>query len=252
MHGIKKLSLAMFTFMMATSYVNASSACSTKEVASLNREVANIKAEYEIAEKEFDWNVYSTPDATPENGQEYPKMKFIKINISNLSENFYLEVSNDQNRKKWTVTSETLKDGALPFDWEDLSEVTKFTIKVMTSNKTGCSGEKFRTLTVTVPRYNTFSSEPICYSLPEDYYLCQDYVTFKKIDSDEFFERVSRKLTDLEKEKVNDEDDQGWLEKPISFIKKHSVAFIIGGILIVIAGGATYIIIKKRKGSKEI
>lgn len=255
---MSRFSKAVFSsliFLLGMNIVSAASKCDVSTTADLNREVVNIKASYEEKEKIMDPSVYTIPDEQLYEDMEQAvielKQYYFQINILNLSENFYIEVSNDVSGPIGRYDSSKAVNGVISIDWTNLSKVATFTIKVYASNATGCGGELYRTIYLTIPRYNDYSEYVVCNTLT-DYYLCQKYVTFDEVDFGVFSSNVEKKLEEVEEDKkLTDTDDEDkWYTSAWNFIKEHNVAFIIGGIsLIVIAGGVAIVIIRNRRRS---
>lgn len=241
--------LSVFIFLCATSMVSAAS-CGYEERAKLNNETGNIRANYEIKERVDE--TASIPDALlgTEEASTYVKMTdYFQINILNLTENVYVEVSNnvDKNIKIYNYADTT--NGNISFERSDTNTLITYTIKVYASSNTGCRGTMLKTIKVALPRYNEYSEYDVCGSLP-DYYLCQRYVTFKEVEFNEFYKNTTAKIEELKNGKKDNEENDKWYQKAGEFLEKHQVAFIIGGItLVVVAGGVTIIIIKRRKRS---
>ena len=85
----------------------------------------------------------------------------------------------------------------------------------------------------------------MCESI-SNYYLCQRYVTYEKIDYDTFYEEITE---ELESNEPTLEEELKWYERIWDFVVEHSTIFIIGGVVIVVGAGATtaYIIIRRRR-----
>lgn len=251
MRRLKAMFLTVVTFMFATTFVNAASRCDATEAANLNREVVNIKASYEEAEGVLDPDEYLRPPAIE--GEEYDyTYNYFKITIMNITENFYIEVTNDQNNQKLRFDYSDSEDGVVTFDWEGLSEVTNFTIKVYASNNTKCSGETYRTVYLTTPRYNSYYNYAIC-NEASDYYMCQKYVSFKDVDYYTFMESVNKYIEKKEQEDSEKEAEKNdnFLKKAGNFIAEHKTAFIVSGVVVVVvAGVAVTVIIRKRRSSE--
>ena len=252
MGKFRKFILSILSFVLIIGNAKAA-ACDYEEKAQLNKEAANVKANYEIKERILDPSEYTIPDAilgTEAEATYVAKTDYIQVNILNITKNMYVEVTNDKNSESKTYTYADVKDGNISFDWYNIGELVKYTIKVYASSETGCNGNTLKTLYVSLPRYNDYSTYNICSKVPE-YYMCQEYVTYEDTGYSTFVKRVKEEVTKKEeKEKEEQERKSKWYNKMFDFIKDHKTAFIVGGItLVVVAGGATYIIIKKRRRS---
>ena len=118
--------------------------------------------------------------------------------------------------------------------------MTTFTIKVYADGDANCTTDALRTLYVTTPRYNDYSSYDVCEKAKE-LDVCQKYVTFKDLDYYVFMERVEKYL----------EKGEGSKSATKDFFKENKKTIIIGSVaLIVVAGVVVAVIMKKR--SSEI
>ncbi len=242
----KYLLLTLILFGIGIAPVSA--VCDYEEQAALNREVANVQANYEIVEKQIEGTMCSTDDGTG-----LCLGEAIQINLLNLSENFRAVITNDVYRNTLTYNYSNTDNGNVSFfitdnEGREVSynpSVITYTIRIYASSETGCEGDTLRTITLRIPRYNQYSEFALCDSI-SDYYLCQRYVTYEKIDYDTFYEQVTE---ELEENEPTPEEELTWYERIWDFVVEHSTIFIIGGVVIVIGVGATvaYIIIRRRR-----
>jgi len=175
---MKKILTFFFIFFIYTSYINAASLCSYEEQVTLNSEASNVKVNYEIWQEEIQFIDYPT------------KVDRLKVNIINLSNNFYVVVSNNVINKTTTYTAKDAKDGIISFDWDNFESVTNFTIKVYSGENTNCANEAYKTLYLTTPRYNEFYKRQVCEEY-SDFYLCQKYVTFAEVSEERFLKQIN-------------------------------------------------------------
>ncbi|MEG1648075.1 MAG: hypothetical protein RR325_04860 [Bacilli bacterium] len=253
MKYIKRL-LFMLIITFFISNVDATSKCEYKEQAELNSMVANIKTSYEEKEGILDRNEYPIPDSilgTPEEETYVGKYNYFGVNIINLTNKFYIVVSNNVNQEIKTFNYSDAKEGIISFDWSELSIVTTFTLKVYSSNETNCDGELYRTIYLTTPRINEYYGYDLCEGA-NDYYLCQKYVTFNTVS----FEAFEKQINDYKNEEKtnNDKNDKEnkdkWYVSVSNFVKEHKVIFIVSGVsLVVISGVVIAVIVKKRRSS---
>lgn len=247
MGRFRKMSLFMLSFMMLTANPKAAT-CGYEEQAKLNNEAANVKANYEIKERILEPGEYDIPDGI-EDGDYVAKTDYIQVNILNLTENMYAEATNDVNRDVKKFNYSDTQNGNISFNWSELDTMATYTIKIYASDKTSCERSPLKTLYVSLPRYNDYSTYEICKQVP-DYYLCQRYVTYDSVGYDTFFTRVQEQIDKKNKEEEENRQNNKWYKKVANFIVEHKVPFIIGGVtLVVVASGATIIIIKKRRRS---
>ncbi len=248
MKQLKYLSISLLSFLTLTTSVGAVS-CGYEEKAKLNSEIANVKTNYEIKERIMDPSEYDIPETllgTPEEETYVGKEDYIQVNILNLTENMYVEITNNESSDQLVYYYNNTDNGNITISRTNIAEVVKYTIKVYASSNTGCEGTLLKTLYITLPRYNDYSEYDICNKVP-NYYLCQKYVTYDKVEFGEFADKITAEVEKVETEE-KEEANAKWYEKVGNFIKEHKVIFITGGImLIVVAGGAAVIIIRKRR-----
>lgn len=249
---MKKISLiALLFFAFTTTAYGAS--CNYEEQAKLNSEAANVKANYEIKERILDPSEYTVPDSilgTPEEATYVAKTDYIQVNILNMTENMYLEVSNSVNDMVRRYNYSEAINGNITFNWEEIGTLVNYTIKIYTSSNTGCEGNVLKTLRLSLPRYNEYSEYAICDSVP-DYYLCQRYVNFEPVEFKEFSQKITKQTEEKqEEEKKQEEENAKWYKRAMNYVKEHKVLFISGGvILITVVGGTTIVVIKRRRRS---
>ncbi len=237
----KYMLFLLITFVLIASPVKAAT-CTVEERAQLNSEISNITASYEILTRyEPTENVPDEILGTPEAENYQMEVDYFQINVLNLTENTYAVITNDYNDEKYVYNYEDTNNGNIALIWNNVMHIVRFTIEIHSSDNTTCEGTLLRTLTVQIPRYNQYARLAMCDSL-DDYYLCQEYVTFDEISFGTFEERVRNELTDRENEENVEE------ENPIiNFITEHKTAIIIGIIVVVIIAGGTVAIIKIKR-----
>lgn len=234
----------IITFLMLMLFLNievsAASLCTYQEQAELNSKAANVKASYEVAKIEH-------------GNEEFAHTEYyLKINITNITEDFYVVIKNDNNESTMTYRSTDAVDGIVTIKWTDVFKVTNLTIQVFTTSKTNCPDERYKTIYLTLPRYNEFSGKPSCVENP-DFYLCEEFVTFDDIDEIEFADKMVQyveKGTTSEEETPIVEEDPTIMDRVFEFIDNYKF-FIIGGVVLVI--GAIVIIHRVRtKKQREL
>ena len=239
---MKKYLLALLTAVLFIPVVKAATICPYQEEMDLNSKAANIKANYEIKEvenKDFD------PENDPKRQGEY--VEVFEISILNLSKEFYAIVSNNINSDKETITGNDSNTGS--YEWNDFLNVTNFTIEIYSSAETSCPNEKIKTLYLTTPRFNPLSTYGICEGL-EDYYYCNQYVTFGEIDESVFFKKVEDYKSGVEEGKQEENPSTENKNSVREFIMNNKW-YILGGV--VLLGGIVAIVgIKKSKKQKEL
>lgn len=240
MKNIKYIIIFLGVLFINIVSVNAS-ACSYAEQAQLNKGAANIKIKYEEAQAELDPEYYICSEEPC-----YEEYDYFIISILNLTEEYYLEVTNNVTKDREIISYSDVRNGIAQFDWEYLSEVTTFTIDVYSSSETNCPREKYRKIYLTTPRINKYYSSAACVD-KDDYYLCQKYVTFNDISFYDFYETIE----EYEKENENPKksvDSQTFFDVILNFVLEHKTYFIIGTISALSIGVCiVYVVVKKRR-----
>ena len=257
MQKLKKLIFAFLISVMCLSNVSAINRCSTKAKAELNKYASQIKASYAIKEKQIDQTeMFSDGDGY--NGEEcidnqencnIITVDYFEITITNLTDQFYVEVTNDFTEETKILNSSDGDNGIITFTWDSLSKVTNFTFNIYAKETTKCANVLQKTLKLRLPRKNENFDNPICEDIPE-FNLCQKFVTYDYMDWDDFEAKVLdyKKLNEIPSEKGDEQNKSAW-QKVKDFVNDNKYYFIGGGVAIVaIATGVTItIVVKKRR-----
>lgn len=123
-------------------------------------------------------------------------------------------------------------------------DLVKYKIEVYTSDNTNCADDLLRTLYVSLPRYNDYSTYAVCDKVP-DYYLCQRYVTYEKVEFVDFEKSIRNEIAKVEAEE-KEKNEKHWYDYIVSFFENYWVPIVV--IVVVAAGGTiTYAIIRNKK-----
>ena len=245
MKKMKVLLLASIIFICGILDVYA--VCEADEYNTLNRLAMNMRVSYEArTEEKIPDENYTFPDGlTPEEREEYRIItNYFAIYISNITEELYVTVRNDQTGTTETYTYEDAVDGLITIRQDDRTAVNNYTIIVYSSSETNCPDTRLRTMYVTTPLYNRYSTYDICDGA-EEFYLCYEYLTIPLPAETEFLELVQQYregLIDDEGNEITEEEESFW-----DFIKDHSAVFIIVIVAIVAIGGVVTVIITKKR-----
>ena len=244
----KILLLFFVMIFLPINVVKAASKCDYNEQAKLNNDVADIKITYEEAEGFTGEILESEGGGTFEESYNY-----FKITIYNLTEDFFVRISNDYNKEVKYIRYSDLIDGVGIYEWTHLDKVTKFTFKVYSSNKTGCANEEYRIAYLTTPRLNVFYNNAICTG-KESFYLCQKYVTEDEIDYTTFMNEVNSFSTGESDNTLDDtvNDNKTFLDNVRDFVNENKVTIGIVSTLIVIGGVVAVVIVIKKRRSRLI
>lgn len=246
MSRYKYLLFSVLTFGLFLTSTRAAT-CSYEERAELNNELSHIEANYEIlVKRELDDHPPDELLGTPEGENYYSENDYIQINVLNLTENMYAVITNDYDDTELIYQYADTNNGNIAIEWNNMMDLARYTIKIYASSNTGCEDTLLRTLYVSLPRYNDYSTYAQCDKVP-DYYLCQRYVTYDYVDFVEFDEKIRAEIERVENEEQAETENDTWYEKVGNFISEHKTAFIIGGITIVVIAGITVTIIVVRR-----
>lgn len=251
MKNIKYILVILLTFFISTNISNA--VCDTTEKNKLNSEALKIKTSYEEMTGILDPSEYTPPDGlTDEEINNYvAHYTYFKIYIANLTENLYVVVENNITKEKKTFTYEESENGTVSFDWEELRTLVNYKITVYSSSKTGCPDTKLHTLTLTMPRYNSYSEQSVCKGA-EDFYLCYKYLSVDSVDFNKFMELVTKyKEGKIDKSGQEIEEPKKEEKGFSNFFKEHKKEVIVASIIVIILGGTITVIIVKKQRSKK-
>lgn len=247
--NLRILLVVLIALILRLNPVNAASKCDYSEQVELNNAVANIKVSYEEAEGQVDSSLLLPNDSGSSNAKYY----YFKVQVYNLTEDFYLKITNDINEEAKYLRYGDSESGVIEFDWKDLDEVANFTITVYSSNTTGCPNEEYRIISLTLPRYNRYSSYAVC-NENENFYLCQKYITeIEDVDYTTFRNKLEayEKKVIIEEEKKQ-EANKSFKEKVFDFIKENKMTVIAVSTIIVIGGVVTTVIVVKKRRSRVL
>lgn len=246
------LIFALFAFLIGIPIVSAT--CSAEESNKLNSLAVNVKANYEVIEKEIavDDN-FNPPDGLSEeqlNSYKYIR-KFFKISINNVTEELYIKVTNDKTKETTTYSFNNAVDGVISFEEGITTDITNYTIVVYSSSATNCADTKLYTTYLTTPKYNSLSESVLCEGI-EDFYMCHPYLSV-----DASFENYEQKIEQYREGKINSdgeniENNEEKKESFIDFIKNNKGMVITITIVVIAIGGLVTVIIVKKQRSKII
>lgn len=205
--------------------------CDSQTKSDLLKEANLIKVDYDENEKteEIDdgYNKYTAVDRT------------LDISLYNLTNNFSLEISNDNNDSIIYAENNEFKEGKYTFS-VDAYNIIKYKVKIYSN--VSCDRYLIKTINYTKPMYNSNYNYAVCKDNSNVPY-CQKYITNKKYVFD-----AGKGLSEaIDNYKNNGEiipDD----ENKNSFFKKYFIYIIIGSVLI--AGGVITIVIVNKKRSE--
>lgn len=203
--------------------------CDSQTKSDLLKEANLIKVDYDENEKteEIDdgYNKYTAVDRT------------LDISLYNLTNNFSLEISNDNNDSIIYAENNEFKEGKYTFN-VDAYKIIKYKVKIYSN--VSCDRYLIKTINYTKPMYNSNYNYRICEENSSVPY-CQKYITNKKYIFSAG-DGLDKAIEDYKNNnnQIPDEEEKG------SFFKKYMVYIIICGTIIV-TGTCIAIIIKKKR-----
>lgn len=230
--------MAFFLFIGNVRAADDENTCKPTTLSSLRSMAANVKVTYVPVTETVQ---FSTPNF--ETGATEGYRNYLDIKIYNV--NTKLEVTVKADGVEEILTSNDVGgDGAITLRQVPQNETVTYTFTVR-SYEGGCHENVLRTLKLTLPRYNFYSQLGACADIP-DYYLCQEYTTYK-VDGATFYDKVDEykaKLLTLE-ETEEAENNTGLVSQAISSVSKYK--YVIVGVVVVIGVLLTIFILKRKK-----
>lgn len=135
-----------------------------------------IKINYEKIEKEVGYD---------ETTGETIKDKVFKINLSNISDNYYVEIYNDYTKKTEKLE---IKENKASYETIYSKDIIKYTINIKTK-KGKCKDELYLSKTVTLPVINNYINFKECED-NKKYKYCKEEIYESLPSIDEFYKGV--------------------------------------------------------------
>ena len=230
---------AFFLFIGNVRAADDENTCKPTDLSTLRSMAANVKVTYVPVTETVK---LSNPDIETGAMEEYNN--YLDIKIYNV--NTKLEVSVKASGVDEIVTSSDIgADGAITIRQIPQNETVTYTFQIR-SPENGCYSNVLRTMKLTLPRYNFYSQLGACADIP-DYYLCQEYTTYK-VDGATFYDKVDEykaKLLSLEESADVDDDNTSAVSQAISSVSKYK--YVIVGVFVAIGVLLTIFILKRKK-----
>lgn len=238
------LTLFMFTgsvFAENTDSKEPENQCSVTDLNKLRAMAANVKVTYvpvKVKEK-----TEKTDRANPDD-PEFTYENYLDIKIYNMNTKLFLRANGPGLEKDQLFTSRNIgSDGAITIRTVPSNEVNTYTFEIK-SDLYGCIAKDLKTAKITLPRYNFYSQLWACDDI-QDFYLCQEYTTFK-VDGTTFYDKVEEykaKLLDIKEE---EKEDNSTSSVVLNSVSKHK--YLIVGLIVAVGVLLTVFILKRKKG----
>lgn len=226
----------LFAFTVILINAKAEDSCPYKEQAALNKEAANVKMNYELVDR-----LEEIDNLSENQGYTLGDYYYLQINIVNLNENLFLELTNDQDDEVKTYYFSDTANGVISFK-KNYSSVVNYKLTIY-SNSGSCFEKKLTTKSLTVPRFNTFYKTGYCQSIP-DYKYCQQLLTTSLSDN-----KIGEKISNyyyksIENSQKEEEKKENGILKNITIITSVlvGIGFVIAIVYVVLKT------IKRRRG----
>ena len=166
----------------------------------------------------------------------------VDITLYNLTEKIYVVIKNLNTNEEKTYYFADSNVGDINWSRTNVDDIVEYEIKVY-SNEPSCKGQELRKINLVTPKYNPYHTEYYCEGLDE--YYCQEFITTNINMSDiELWQDAKEKQEEKnEGEKI--------LGIPKSFWDDYKW-YILGAGVVVVACGATAVIIIKKRGNKVL
>ncbi len=233
---MKKLIFIVSLFLVPTMVTAAE--CSDERFVELKNEAAEIKLNYETAQEFYDPSeiIYPEDVDTPEEKEAFNKLayeNYLKLNFINISENFYVELTNNINDDVISISYDDTTDGSYSIDHHTVLDIYTYTMTIYISDEADCGDDAIVIKYLETPIVNQFFSRPECEGHEEEA-VCQQYITNENLTESSFLSTIRELDAEKEGNTVNETDNDD------SFIEKYSV-FLVVVLCILLAGTAVFV-----------
>lgn len=247
---MKKRSLVLIIFMIGmfmlrcNVYAAEDRSCNASSLNELRTAAANVKVSY------VPTTLHVDNDGNSTNGEDSTEAKYLDVKIYNVTEGLIVRVNASGNRvvddEKIVTYRNVGPDGSITIRQPVQREMITYIFTIF-STSYGCVNKTLRTMKLTLPKFNYYSQLSICSDIPE-YYLCQEFTTYK-IDGSNFYDKVdeykAKLLEQEEKGELIVDDNTSIISKAASAVSNHK--FIIVGIIVLVGVIVTIVILKRKK-----
>ena len=204
----------VFSFLLG--YTKVLAECDYAEQARLNNLAGLVTSEYQTYEQ--------TKEYYDEGFGETVTLSYWygRINIYNITSDLYVEVED-------LGTFYSNEDNVITIDTGLTDEIREYSIDIL-AVEPACDKDPIRTLHVTIPRLNPYSSYPQCLEYP-DYYYCNKFVFLDEISESDFLAGINAYA---KREDSINNNDKNFFDKILDFFKNYYVSIIIIIVVIII------------------
>lgn len=250
----KLASILILTLCICFSPV-ANAACDYETQVQLATEASNVNANYEISEVVMDMSTGQevtglTEEEIDNDDMPYIRQDKVTIYIYNLTENLSVTISGD-NGYEDTFTYQESDNGTVTFEGGNLENIVNYSIQVLSANP-NCSGDELRTISLVTPMRNSFHDLIACEGVDE--YYCQEYIDYDlNMTEAEVLERANNVRETGSSSEEPQEEEKSWWDNVKEYLDNNPwVIYVTIGVILVIAGVATTVIVIKKRRSKVL
>lgn len=168
------------------------------------------------------------------------------IYINNLSDKIYATVTEDLNKTTTNYYYSDTNKGNIEITQDYKNSRVNYSIVIKIKNGV-CAETILRKKTITTPRFNLYSSYPICEGI-EDFGLCSRFYDFE-VSENEFYNRtydyLKKQEEENEEDKNENKDKSSVLNNIKDFIKDNYIYITSGTVVLIVA--ISIVVIKKRR-----
>ena len=233
----------------------ANAVCDYETQVRLATEASNVNTNYEISEVVVDMStgqeVTGLSDEEIDNDDNsYIRQDKVTIYIYNLTENLKVSISGDNDYED-EFTYQESDNGTITIEGGNLENVINYTIEVLSANPS-CVDEELRTITMVTPKKNSFHDLIACEGVNE--YYCQEYIDYDlNMTEAEVLERANNVRNNGGVEEEVPEEEKNWWDNLKEYLDNHPwVIYVTIGVIVVIVGVATAVIVIKKRRSKVL
>ena len=232
---MKKIFTIITMLLIFIPQVNAN--CDSTRVNELRSKAKNIEITYELNTTKD--NKYDEQDDANVNdfGENVPEGN-LNIIISGLTEEFEIKEAT-YNR---IYRNENSEDGVIILK-NELNGARTFKVYSIECNK------EVRTIFIKLPRYNIYSTDPLCEGISgKDLSVCDTWYE-KEIDYETFKKRVEEYKTKINNEQIEDVTQKNVIDLILDFFKVNYIYFIVGILTLIFF--VIFIKIKRKRSVLE-
>ena len=233
----------------------ANAVCDYETQVQLATEASNVNTNYEISEVVVDMStgqeVTGLSDEEIDNDDNsYIRQDKVTIYIYNLTENLKVSISGDNDYED-VFTYQESDNGTITIEGGNLENVINYTIEILSANPS-CVDDELRTINLTTPKENDYYYYSACDGVNE--YYCQQFIDYDlNMTEAEILERANNARNNTGTEEEVPEEEKNWWDNLRKYLDNHPwVIYVTIGVVVVIAGVATAVIVIKKRRSKVL